>query len=540
MFIDSSCQTSLELSSNSPRKQGLKRKIKELQTNLKSSKRSKIVTRENIVEFLDEHYPQETTMLIKNQLVLLDKSPKGARYSSEFKQFALSLFLLGPKAYKKLSKFIRLPSPSTLRKVTEHWKMSPGFNVFVFKILELRVPLMSEKSKDCILCIDEMSIKANLFYNVSRDVVVGFENLGNKRSTNIATSVLVTMVRGISHNWKQPISYFLTKNAVNVEDLEDIIVKTIRKLKGIGLNVLAVTSDQGPNFYKLVKTCFELTFEKPYFFVDESIIFYLFDVPHLLKSTRNNFFSHNFHLVDGVTKKHYLEAMYTLDKTKQYRLAPRLSDEHLNPNNFKKMKVKLASQVFSHSVAVAMHTYIDFEKIPEEAKVTANFIEEMNKLFDILNSCNLETCHAFMGTTEQFEFLNRMDKLFSNLKVLDKTGKNVTNSMKFIFGWRLTISSVLNSWKVLRSKNYRFLLTRNLNQDCLENYFGQIRNACGNARNPTAIQFTRAFKKLFAIGYFHETENSNCMEDSSDILLTIKSDSFKVFRKKITKIFHQL
>lgn len=526
-FIDVSCQTSSKLSNSSPRKQGLKRKIKDLQIELKSSKKRKTVTRQDVEQFLDERYPQEATMLIKNQLTLLDKNPKGARYSKEVKHFALSLFLLGPKPYKKLSRVIRLPSPSTLRKLTEHWKITPGFNEFMFKILKLRVPLMSDKAKDCILCIDEMSIKSNLFYNVSRDVVVGFEDLQNKRSTNIATSVLVTMVRGISHNWKQPISYFFTKNSVNAEDLKEIIVETIRKLKGIGLNVLAVTSDQGPNFYKLVKNGLKLTLEKPYFVVDESNIFYLFDVPHLLKSTRNNFFSYNFCLVDGVTTKSYLEMMYTFDKVKQYRLAPRLSDEHLNPNNFKKMKVKLASQVFSHSVAVAMHTYIDFGKIPEEAKVTANFIEDMNKLFDIFNSSNLETCHAFMGTTEQFEFLKKMDTLFSNLKVLDKRGKNVTNSLKFIFGWRLTISSILNLWKMLKFKNYKFLLTRNLDQDCLENYFGQIRNACGNARNPTAIQFTRAFKKLLAIGYFHETEGSNCMEDSSDILLNITSESLK-------------
>ncbi|XP_074033862.1 uncharacterized protein isoform X2 [Leptinotarsa decemlineata] len=169
---DVSCQTSSKLSNSSPRKQGLRRRIKELQSELKSSKRRKTVTREDVEQFLDEQYPQEATMLMKNQLTLLDKNPKGARYSKEVKHFALSLFLLGPEAYKKLSKVMRLPSPSTLRKLTEHWKITPGFNEFIFKILELRVPLMSGKTKDCILCIDEMSIKSNLFYNVSRDVVV--------------------------------------------------------------------------------------------------------------------------------------------------------------------------------------------------------------------------------------------------------------------------------------------------------------------------------------------------------------------------------
>ncbi|XP_074027336.1 uncharacterized protein isoform X3 [Leptinotarsa decemlineata] len=118
---DVSCQTSSKLSDSSPRKQGLRRRIKELQSEFKSSKRRKTVTREDVEQFLDEQYPQEATMLMKNQLTLLDKNPKGARYSKEVKHFALSLFLLGPEAYKKLSEVMRLPSPSTLRKLTEHW-----------------------------------------------------------------------------------------------------------------------------------------------------------------------------------------------------------------------------------------------------------------------------------------------------------------------------------------------------------------------------------------------------------------------------------
>lgn len=132
------------------------------------------------------------------------------------------------------------------------------------------------------------------------------------------------------------------------------------------------------------------------------------------------------------------------------------------------MKVKLAAQVFSHCVAVAMQTYIDFKNLPEEATETASFIEEINKLFDLLNSSNLENFQAFMGTSEQAEFLNRMSTLFLNLMVVNQNNKDITNTLKFKNGFRLTISSVLGLWNLLKTKGYRFLLTRNLNQDCLE------------------------------------------------------------------------
>jgi hypothetical protein len=36
--------------------------------------------------------------------------------------------------------------------------------------------------------------------------------------------------------------------------------------------------------------------------------FYLFDVPHLLKSTRNNFFSHNWTIAEGTTDKRNLDS----------------------------------------------------------------------------------------------------------------------------------------------------------------------------------------------------------------------------------------
>jgi hypothetical protein len=55
---------------------------------------------------------------------------------------------------------------------------------------------------------------------------------------------------------------------------------------------VAVVSDQESNFMKLTRQL-NITAEKPYFFANDMKFFYLFDVPHLLKSTRNNFFSHN-------------------------------------------------------------------------------------------------------------------------------------------------------------------------------------------------------------------------------------------------------
>ena len=63
------------------------------------------------------------------------------------------------------------------------------------------------------------------------------------------------------------------------------------------------------------------------------------------------------------------------------------------------MKFRFATQVFSHSVAVAMHTYIEFNALPKQAIHTApNSFQKWLHFFDLLNSSNLQSFQAFMAT----------------------------------------------------------------------------------------------------------------------------------------------
>ena len=58
--------------------------------------------------------------------------------------------------------------------------------------------------------MDEISLKKHIFYDASKDTLVGLEDLGTGISSGkMATSALVLMVRGIVHNWKQPLAYYL-------------------------------------------------------------------------------------------------------------------------------------------------------------------------------------------------------------------------------------------------------------------------------------------------------------------------------------------
>lgn len=63
----------------------------------------------------------------------------------------------------------------------------------------------------------------------------------------------------------------------------------------------------------------------------------------------------------------------------------------------------------------------------------------------------------------------------------------------------------------------KFLFTRRLNQDAVENFFGVIRTQHGDAYNPTPIQFYFSFKKLFRINYC-QINTGNCEIDKDEIL----------------------
>lgn len=534
-FSDASTQTPSSLTASSPRKLALKRKLKIIEQKVRRSNLPPTdsplpqISSQDVANFFAANYSPEIANFINMQMSLLQKNPKGARYSNEYKQFALTLYFLGPKSYKFLAKTFRLPGKATLINITKKWPINPGLNEFIFYCLENQVKTMDEKSKDCTICIDEMSLHTNIMYTMSSDEIVGFHQTINKKAFMPGNNALVLMLRGINFNWKQPLSYFFVNSTCPVEDLKTIVTESIKRLHLIGLRVRLVISDQGSNFVKLTKVL-GVSIETPYFLVDSSKVFYMFDVPHLLKNTRNNFFKYHFLINNNKTSKKYLNIFYTKDKLQSYRLAPKLTDAHLNPTNFQKMKVKFASQIFSATLAAALNTYISFGALESDAMHTADFIDKMDKMFDIFNSSSFKAKffnRPFMGAEFQNEFLNEMSQLFEKLKVVDGTGKEI--KVKFIYGWRLAISTFRSLWHDLKSTGVNYIFTRRLNQDCLENFFGKIRQQNGNCQNPTPIQFCRTFKKMFALQYFDQSEGTNCVEEFDQILTHLTPERIKTY-----------
>jgi hypothetical protein len=55
------------------------------------------------------------------------------------------------------------------------------------------------------------------------------------------------------------------------------------------------------------------------------------------------------------------------------------------------MNVRLATQALSRSVACGIRTYIKLGHMTAEAEHTADFIERVDRLFDVMNSNSMNT-----------------------------------------------------------------------------------------------------------------------------------------------------
>lgn len=115
-----------------------------------------------------------------------------------------------------------------------------------------------------------------------------------------------------------------------------------------------------------------------------------------------------------------------------------------------------------------------------------------------------------------------MKNYLSKIKIYNNKGKDISNIVKVFQLYIVNINSLLQLYSYIQmtEPNVKYILTRCLNQDSLEHFFGQIRSINGNAFNPTPIQFYFSFRKIFAVQY-SSIHTGNCRADKDRYLITL-------------------
>lgn len=440
---------------------------------------------------------------------------RAMRHNFEGKQFALELFLMAPGAYRCYRPLCLLPTVRELWRHVRNWDVPSGVSDNVLNALHLKMKSLPAVERRCCLCVNEMRLRPHLFYNLSRDRIIGFDSTGAKERRTLAKKALVMIARSLAGDWEQPIAYYFHEGTCIINVIKNLIFLVITKLRSIGATVHALVTDTAPIFLRLSRRL-GIFAEHPSFLVDGERVFYVFDVGRLMRATRNILMKHKLHFREKRASWADIELFYRSDSQMRLPLVPKLSAAHLEPNNCQKAETKYAVQVFSSTLAAGLNAYIASGGFPLKAIGTAEFVHNFDQLYDILNSSapiksnGKDYSQAFTGSAHEMCFLQRILDFLKSIRPIDENSACVKRSIGCFDRWQITINAVIQLWAVLREQQFPFLCTRRLSQECVERIFRSIRRQSGNRALPTPILFTRAFKNLVSK---HLLEHS-CGEDS--------------------------
>ena len=169
------------------------------------------------------------------------------------------------------------------------------------------------------------------------------------------------MIRALRTTFKRVVAYHFTSYATRSENLREFLLVVIRELESIGFRVLIVVCDMAGSNQSVWKSLgIEFHKEPVRSFISNPFspdrnIYFCPDIPHLLKNLANAIRRHDLIAPgDRIVSFESVRTLFEVQKSNVYPLAEKLNISHLEPNQFQKMKVNIASQTLSNSVAASL------------------------------------------------------------------------------------------------------------------------------------------------------------------------------------------
>lgn len=188
-------------------------------------------------------------------------------------------------------------------------------------------------------------------------------------------------------------------------------------------------------------------------------VIHCWDPPHLIKGTRNNLLTK--HLTHYVFKRwHSSDSTATSDKNTKQRshtamwedvselyglggrkLLPKITPEHIDPQR-RKMKVSVATQVFSQTYGNVMLHCSEKNQLPRDCTGTAHILTFFNDLFDSVNGSGTvmnELKSPITANSVHFQYWEYSLRMLSTMQFVDKKTGEMTNRTKNLQNWQSTI-----------------------------------------------------------------------------------------------------
>jgi hypothetical protein len=298
---------------------------------------------------------------------------------------------------------------------------------------------------------------------------------------------------------------------------------------------------------KALGACLEPGTLQPYFShpVDpKKKVYVLLDICHMLKLIRNTLGEKHI-LIDKDGEKicwDYIVALEKLQNKEGLRLGNKLKLAHIKWWQ-QKMKVNLASQVFSYSVANAIEYCNKELKLPQfqGSEATVKFIKLFDGLFDILNSRNpcakgYKAPLLVANKSVWDPYLDNACNYILGLKSAVGQLMHTTRPKTGFIGFLAAVKSIKGLFHELVERAeapMKYLLSYKFSQDHLELFFCAIRSAGGFNNNPTAEQFTSAYKRLLMRSSI-QGGKGNCEQRDPTEILNVVDDTCKINNEEIS------
>lgn len=254
------------------------------------------------------------------------------------------------------------------------------------------------------------------------------------------------------------------------------------------------------------------------------IIFISFNT---FRQSRTSCLEHGVNTPDGIAHLEIIKKIYESEIKQADRLLPKLTDLHFNHDTFYKMKVYPAVQLLSESSATATEIMVEkgFFRGSDikKARATAKFCRNFNDLFDLMNAKNPNDVNEYKrGISKQ-----NINKLKELKNYVDSIEQIQERKVFWIDGLRLTLNAVIGYCEENLKDTESILLTRFLNQDPLENLFGEIRKENANSQNPYLLDFLRILARIITTKIDLSSVERNCEWDQTSQLTLVNLSKVK-------------
>lgn len=438
-----------------------------------------------LYKLCDTLLPKELADLVKAQTHLNIHRKESDTLVNEL--FCLHLYYASPQAYRLLQRCLCLPSTKSLAK--SFLPVTSEVNSWLIMALKTKVDNMTDTEKVCSVVVSTVSLRTNIFYNISQDRIIGLNEIDGVQTLLPAKNALVFLVQGIQSKWTQPIAFSLLAENNDSKKISTWIDILLEELLDIGLDIRTFVSDLG--VLNVMKQR-SVSVPEPYFYIKDRKIYYILDTLEMMKCMIIEWMSSDFHYQGSIAKWEHIKQLFECDKKKSRRLAPRLTKTYFKQKNVEKMNIGHVSHLMSRCVATGISTYVDFLALDESARQTEEFISLMSELLNVLHPVS-EHKKVFSNNKSNTEVLVKMLNFFSSLSIINSNKRQVEPSNNiFIEGFLITIKSVILLLEDLKREDCKFLFTRRLN-------IGEINKSAfkfSNLKKPTCRQFIEAFKKV--------------------------------------------